>query len=91
MEQLPSDIVDIIYDYKWSAEHYDRWMKVVYEVPQHFWCMKRLRMNNEFMSIFYPGFWTELVCDSFSALPPMIPFHSSSMPEGEEIDEPVGV
>ena len=91
MEQLPSDIVDIIYDYKWSAEHYDRWMNVVHEVPQHFWCMKRLRMNNEFMSIFYPGFWTEIFFDPFSALPQTFPFQSQSIPEGEEIDEPVGV
>ena len=89
MEQLPTDIVDIIYDYKWSAEHYDRWMNVVHEVPQHFWCMKRLRMNNEFMSIFYPGFWTEIFFDPFSALPQTFPFQSQSIPE--EIDEPVGV
>ena len=91
MDQLPTDIVNIIYDYKWSAEHYDKYCHVVYEVPQYFWCMKRLRMNNEFMSIFYPGFWSEMFFDPFSTLPPMLPFQSQSIPEGSGIDEPVGV
>ncbi len=89
MEQLPIRIVDIIYDYKWGLEHYERYIKVVHEVPHYFWCMRKLRMNNEFMSIFYPGFWTELFFNPNADLPPTFPPPPSSIPD--EVLEPVGV
>ena len=89
MEHLPSDVVDIIYDYKWSMEHYDRWMLVVREVPKYFWCIRKLRMNNQFVSIFYPGFWSELFFQSFdNDFPLSIP---EAVTEYDSDDEPVGV
>ena len=88
MEHLPQEVVDIIYDYKHSMEHYDKYIEVVREVPHHFWCMRKLRMNHEFMSIFYPGFWHELFFNPFSALPSTFP---QSVVEYDSDDEPVGV
>ena len=90
MEHLPQEVVDIIYDYKHGAELYDKYIMVVHEVPQYYWCMKKLRMNSEFVSVFYPGFWAEMFYNPLSVMPPTFPTinHFQGV---EEEEEPVGV
>ena len=68
MEQLSPDIEEIINEYRWGAEHYDKYKKVLIEIHRVYWCMKRSLVNREFGTIFYPGFWSELFFDPWPAL-----------------------
>ena len=60
MEQLPQDIIDIINEYKNGAEHFDKNKAVILEVVHHFWMTRKIRMNYQFNTIFFPDFYHQL-------------------------------
>jgi ELWxxDGT repeat protein len=89
LDRAPGVVVDGVFyfagrDPEHGAELYDKYIMVVHEIPQYYWCMKKLRMNHEFVSVFYPGFWAEMFYNPLSVMPPTFP----SIPEE---DEPIGV
>lgn len=67
MELLPQDIVDIIYDYKHGAEHYDLFMSVRQQVVHYYWMTRKILLNYQFRTIFFPDFFSTL--PEFNVLP----------------------
>lgn len=61
MEQLPKDIVEIIYDYKHSAEHYDMFRKVRRQIIHTYWITRKLLVNYQFRSLFFPDFFSSII------------------------------
>jgi hypothetical protein len=60
MDLLPQDVVDIIYDYKHSAEHYDLFTQVRQQIIHTYWMTRKLLVNYQFRSIFFPNFYSTL-------------------------------
>ena len=60
MDLLPQDIVDIIYDYKHGAEHYDLSIQVRRQIIHTYWMTRKLLVNYQFRSIFVPDFYSTL-------------------------------
>ena len=61
MELLPQVIVDIIYDYKHGAEHYDQSIHIRRQIISAYWMTRKLLMNYQFRSIFVPDFYSTLL------------------------------
>ena len=64
MDDLPTDIQNIIYDYKSQLEHVERMKDVLSEIPFFFHTLKQSRLNLEFSSIYFPNFLRDLFSDS---------------------------
>ena len=62
---FPKEIKAIIMDYKNGLEHSEKWMCVMDEVQGHYFTMKRVRLNRHFHSIFFPGWYTDLILQPF--------------------------
>ena len=60
MDRLPQDIVDIIYDYKHGAEHYDTFKQVCHQIVYHYWMTRKIILNSQFRNIFFPDFFSTL-------------------------------
>ena len=60
MNQLPQDIVNIIYDYKHGAEHYDTFKEVCNQIVYHYWMTRKIILNSQFRNIFFPDFYSTL-------------------------------
>ena len=60
MNVLPQDIVDIIYNYKHGAEHYDIFKQVCNQIVYHYWMTRKIVLNSQFRHIFYPDFYSTL-------------------------------
>ena len=71
---FPKEIRDLIIDYKNGLEHSEKWMCVMDEVQGHYFTMKRIRLNRHFQSIFFPGWYSELILQPFPHIViPMLP------------------
>ena len=77
MQTLPNEVKGIILDYLASMNEYDIRHQLHMELHLHFarriWC----RINQEFMFIFYPGFYSDLQMAGANLLMPY---------EGDEAD-----
>ena len=82
---LPNEIVLIIQDYKNGLEHYQRFQKVLPELQSFWYVRQRSRMNMEFESIYFPGFFANLVWDPFPHLQMDIPLLEPAEPEDEDM------
>ena len=78
---LPTEIVQIIEDYRNSMEHYQRFQKVLPEIHGFWYIRSRSRMNMEFQSIYFPGFFANLIWDPFPHLQMDIPLLEEAEPE----------
>ena len=71
---LPKEIRDIIIDYRNGLEHYEKLQFVLDEIPRMYYTMKRIRLNRHFESVFFPGWYTELILHPFPHIViPMLP------------------
>lgn len=60
MDSLPNYIEDIILDYKYGLEHYEKYKRALNEIPMFFWCQKRCILNWQFRCLFFPDFYSDL-------------------------------
>ena len=61
---LPADLETIILDYAFGLEHAQKMRFVHFELINMYWVMKRVRMNVEFSSMFYPGFYQDVISEN---------------------------
>ena len=80
---LPTEIVQIIEDYRNGMEHYQRFQKVLPEIHGFWYIRSRSRMNMEFQSIYFPGFFANLIWDPFPHLQMVIPLLEEAEPEDD--------
>ena len=57
---FPKDVTNIIKDYVFQLEHAAKWRCVCFELQEMHWIRRRVRLNIEFRSVFYPGFFQDL-------------------------------
>ena len=57
---LPKEIEEIIYEYIWQLEHSSKWRLVCFELEEMYWVRKRVRLNLQFRSIYFPGFYQDV-------------------------------
>ena len=60
MPRLPKVLKDIILEYHGSMVEYDKRLRLHEELFRHYNELLRMRLNEEFSFIFYPGFFQDL-------------------------------
>ena len=59
-EIFPKDVADIICDYVYQLEHVEKFKYVCFELCEMYWIRKRVVLNIQFNSMFFPNFYEEL-------------------------------
>ena len=81
--RIPTEVRDIILNYKDGMEHWERYEPVLREVVQMYYTMKRIRLNLEFDTMFFPDWSAHIIPFPF---PHLVEFHD--MPDLEHESEP---
>ena len=60
MDNLPLDVQVIVYDYKYQLEHAEKYKHCMEELPFMCHSMKQSKLNLEFLSTFWPEWYSTI-------------------------------
>ena len=66
--KIPKVVEDLITDYVYQLEHASKWKLVCYELHEIYWIRKRIRLNIEFSSLFFSGFYQAIVSNALNEI-----------------------